>query len=331
MTEQLPATAGSAMPQSEEDCRILSLDGGGAKGFYTLGVLRELEASLGSPLCNHFNLIFGTSTGGIIAALLSLGKSVDEVHALYEMHVPRIMRRWTRGGRSRALASLASEVFGDATFAEFRTGVGIVATRWESERPMIFKSGVAQAHGRRATFAPGFGCTVAEAVIASCSAYPFFKRVFVKTVGGDCIELFDGGFCANNPTLYAIADATMALGYSPRSLRVVSVGVGNYPEPKRWGHKWLIRNLPLVRLLQKTLDVNTTSMEQLRMILFKEIRTVRINDTFAQPEMATDLMEHNLKKLNVLRQKGRDSFAKHEAELASLLGSRSHQEDKGVN
>ena len=38
---------------------ILALDGGGAKGFYTLGVLREIEAMAGKPLCETFDLIFG--------------------------------------------------------------------------------------------------------------------------------------------------------------------------------------------------------------------------------------------------------------------------------
>jgi predicted acylesterase/phospholipase RssA len=52
-------------------CRILSLDGGGAKGFYTLGVLKEIEAMLGCPLHTRFDLIFGTSTGAIIATLRS--------------------------------------------------------------------------------------------------------------------------------------------------------------------------------------------------------------------------------------------------------------------
>jgi uncharacterized protein len=46
-------------------CRILSLDGGGAKGFYTLGVLKEIEGMLKCPLCERFDLVFGTSTGGI--------------------------------------------------------------------------------------------------------------------------------------------------------------------------------------------------------------------------------------------------------------------------
>src|ERR1700733_12704451 len=68
--------------------RVLSLDGGGAKGFYTLGILKEIEALVGRPLCESFDLIFGTSTGGIIAALLALGYGVDEIHKLYKEHVP---------------------------------------------------------------------------------------------------------------------------------------------------------------------------------------------------------------------------------------------------
>ncbi|BDB29039.1 hypothetical protein CTP10_R64520 (plasmid) [Cupriavidus sp. P-10] len=63
-------------------CRILALDGGGAKGFYTLGVLKQLEALLGGePLATKFDLIFGTSTGAI-ASLLALGNSAKDIHAL---------------------------------------------------------------------------------------------------------------------------------------------------------------------------------------------------------------------------------------------------------
>jgi hypothetical protein len=60
-------------------------------------------------------------------------------------------------------------------------------------------------------------------------------------------------------------------------------------------------------------------MEQLRLVLLKDVKTVRISDTFAKPEMATDLMEHDLRKLERLYQRGRESFAKHETDLRSLL------------
>jgi predicted acylesterase/phospholipase RssA len=305
---------------SSDPCRILSLDGGGAKGFYTLGVLKEIEALSGRPLCECFSLIFGTSTGGIIAALLALGHGVDDVHKLYKDHVPAIMGRRTRRGKSAALAHLAKTIFGDRTFADVKTGVGIVATRWEHEKPMIFKGSVAQAHGRRSTFVPGFGCTIADAVRASCSAYPFFEKAIVTTGNGDEVTLIDGGYCANNPTLYAIADASVALQKPLSALRVVSLGVGVYPEPPRWSTWFLKRFVVSVQLLQKTLNVNTLSMEQLRTILFKDVRAVRINDTFERPEMATDFLESDLKKLNLLYQRGGESFASHEAALKELLG-----------
>lgn len=80
-----------------------------------------------------------------------------------------------------------------------------------------------------------------------------------------------------------------------------------------------VKRLLSVQLLQKTLNVNTFSMEQLRTILFDDVRTVRINDTFERPEMATDLMESDLSKLNMLYQRGSESFAKHEADLKKLL------------
>lgn len=304
---------------AEDPYRVLSLDGGGAKGLYTLGVLKELEAMVGKPLHRTFDLIFGTSTGSIIAALIALGFSIDAIHALYKEHVPSVMRPSKPRDRSAALAKLATSVFGDRTFADAKTNVGIVTTRWDFEKPMIFKSDVAQAHGRQGTFQPGFGCTIADAVRASCSAYPFFERTTLTTGRGDTVELIDGGFCANNPTLYAIADAVQALNKPRSALRVVSLGVGSYPEPKRSWIERKMRSFYLVQLLQKTLDINTTSMEQLRAVLFKDVDTVRVNDTFERPEMATDLMEADLAKLGLLYQRGSESFGKHEPDLRRLL------------
>src|SRR5260370_28343636 len=94
----------SPIEASPNICRIVSLDGGGAKGFYTLGVLKQVEAMLGGqPLCEHFDLIFGTSTGAIIAALLALGYQVDSVLELYEEHVPTITGKILRSSRTKAL------------------------------------------------------------------------------------------------------------------------------------------------------------------------------------------------------------------------------------
>lgn len=306
---------------AQKPCRILSLDGGGAKGFYTLGVLREIEGMVKCPLHEKFDLIFGTSTGGIIAALLALGRSVKEISNLYEKHVPTVMQKKSPREKSLALAKLGDEVFKEDKFDKMKTGVGIVTTRWVIERPMIFKTSIEQAHGRMATFSPGFGVKVSDAVQASCSAFPFFERKMVKTDKGDLVELIDGGYCANNPTLFAIADAIMAFKLPSEHIRVISVGVGVYPSPRqswfsttKWAHK-----LKSVQLLQKTLEINTQSMDQLRHVLFRYVPTVRISETFEKPEMATDIFEHNMTKLNILRQRGSESFAKQEQALQQLL------------
>lgn len=306
--------------------RILSLDGGGAKGFYTIGVLSEIEALTGKPIYKSFDLIFGTSTGAIITALLARGESVATVRSLYEQHVPAIMKAPDTASRTRALHKLAHEVFKDERAEIFKTAVGIVATNWKDERPMIFKGAVNQAHGSKGSFEPFFGLSVADAIISSCSACPFFERHIVKKSNGDVVELADGGFCANNPTLYAIADAALALQRPLTDLRVVSLGVGSYPQPALWKRagrllrNWaLMRHVPNSDFLQKILGTNTCSMEVLRSVLFKNVATVRISDAFVEPEMATDLLEHDLNKLNRLVQKGRLSFATHEEKLKEFL------------
>ena len=317
MTEVFQSAQGS----KTSICHILSLDGGGAKGFYTLGVLREVEALVGKPLSEVFQLIFGTSTGSIIAALLAQGKSVAEIFELYVEHVPPIMQEKWSSGKTRALAATAQAVFGDADFSNLKTGVGLVATKWQLETPMIFKNDVGHAHGRAGTFVAGFGCKLSDAVQASCSAYPFFERKVVTTASNDDIELIDGGYCANNPTLYAIADAIGPMGFAPSNVRVLSIGVGNYPEPKRELWMRLIKKYMLsVQLLQKTLEINTASMEQLRRLMFPHVPTVRVNETYEKPDMATDLFEHDLAKLKLIRLRGSESYAKHEIEIKSLLG-----------
>jgi patatin-like phospholipase/acyl hydrolase len=310
---------GAEMPNfsTERPCRILSLDGGGAKGFYTLGVLKGIEGMFGGRrLYEGFDLVYGTSTGSIIGALICLGHTVDEIHELYRTHVVKIMSKWFPWSKSRALYELSSYVFQERDFSALRTNIGIVATRWSFETPMIFKTTVDQAHGDRGNFVPGFGCSVGDAVQASCSAYPFFRRKLLVTPSKERLLLADGGFCANNPTLYAIADAAEAFKVRREHIRVVSIGVGEYPVPRRYftlSH-W-VGYLFTVRLLQKVLEINTKSMNQLRHVLFQEVQTIRISNRYTEPSMATDLFEANLDKLDQLYQRGRESFREYENAL----------------
>lgn len=299
--------------------KILSLDGGGAKGIYSLGILKEVEALVGHSLCEEFSLIYGTSTGAIIAALLGLGHNVDYVYNLYMDNVPKIMKQLGKTLKSRALRNMAKEIFKEKKFDEFKTQVGIVTTNWLLEKPMIFKTDIGMAHGMKATFTPGFGCSIADAVKASCAAYPFFKRSKIKTENQGTVELADGGYCANNPSLYALADAFVAMKAQKSQIKLLSVGVGNYPEPKYILPKRVAKKIKWIQLLQKTLNVNTCSMDQLRDILYPDVNFVRVNDTFEIPELATDFMESDIKKLNLLYQQGRDSYRKREKDIIRLL------------
>jgi patatin-like phospholipase/acyl hydrolase len=131
--EQARMTAAEVSQRYTHPYRILSLDGGGAKGFYSIGVLKEIEAMVAQPLCECFDLVFGTSTGAIIAGLLALGYRVDDIHALYKEHVPTIMRKRRRSSKSAALQHLAESVFGNRSFADVKTGIELSprAGRWK--------------------------------------------------------------------------------------------------------------------------------------------------------------------------------------------------------
>jgi predicted acylesterase/phospholipase RssA len=306
---------GLSSAQPETLFRVLSLDGGGSKGVYTLGVLREVEAIVGAPLCQSFDLIFGTSTGSIIAALVALGCQVEEIERLYFALAPSVMQHHFSHGRSVALKAEAEKLFQQRTFSEFRVPLGVVCTNHGLERPMIFKSFPEQAQGMTATFVPGFGCTIAEAVLASCSAYPFFEMVSVETVNQGKQLLMDGGYVANNPTLFALADAHQAFGKDLAEIVVLSVGVGRYNEPKKNAFHQMLFGLWPFRHMAKMFNTSSTTIEQLRTVLFPGIACVRINEAFPQPEYATDLLEADVDKLKTLHSLGRQSFARFEREF----------------
>jgi patatin-like phospholipase/acyl hydrolase len=71
--------------------RLLSLDGGGMRGIFTLEILQRVETLLRDRyqnpnlvLADYFNFIGGTSTGAILAGLLSWGRPVEEIKEFYE-------------------------------------------------------------------------------------------------------------------------------------------------------------------------------------------------------------------------------------------------------
>ena len=298
---------------------ILSLDGGGSLGVYTLGILVELERLVGTKLSTIFDLVYGTSTGAIIASLVALGERTQPtICERYFEIAPNIMKHWLPRRRSGALERYARQVYGERTFRSFLTGVGIVATRVEDGRPMVFKRHVHQAHGNRASFVPGFGCTIADAVVASCSAYPLFLRKSVSTCEYGDRELVDGGFTANNPTLLAIADALGPLQIQRSDIRVLSLGTGSFP-PNRRASLGLLNAVNTTRTFMTLLEASSNTIDTFRSLLFDDIRTLRISESFANLAYRTDFIESDAKKLKRVYQLGRRSFAKNEAALTRFF------------
>jgi len=291
---------------------VLALDGGGSKGIYTLGVLKEFEAHINKPLHQYFDLIYGTSTGSIIASLLALGKSVSEIEKIYLKIIPKVMTHKSRLQRSRELRIQANDIFKDAKFDAFLTRIGIVATNHDLERPLIFKSTPAQAFGLKPTFAAGFDCTIADAVIASCAAFPFFEMTKIQTSNQGDFVAMDGGFSANNPTLFAIADAAYSIGISKENIKILSIGVGHYNEPQRNWYSEVVFKLWPFKMIQKLFATNTNTVETLRKLLFKDITCIRVDESFPDKKYETDLLEANIEKLKQMQSLGRNSYANQE-------------------
>jgi predicted patatin/cPLA2 family phospholipase len=301
---------------------VLSLDGGGSKGVFSIGVLKELAAVVQVPLHEFFDLIYGTSTGAIIAAAIATGMSPDEVDVLYMRLIPYIMKRFTRRGRSAALRECLEDTFTGQTFSDCKSMLGIVSTDRDRKKPVVFKTNPGLAEGLQSTFVPGFGCTIATAAEASCSAYPFFKCKRVQTQNQGELNLIDGGFSANNPTLLAYGDALKASAGRP--IQILSVGVGQYPERTPWrggaSAGWIILTKDLIETqFAASAACLATSAEFT--IPGNRHKVIRVHDEFSDRNLATNLLDYDTERLGRIRGKGRDAFAKREAEIRAFVNA----------
>src|SRR5687768_16236358 len=107
-------------PRTPQRFQILALDGGGLKGLFAAAVLAEFERDLKVSLVDHFDLICGTSTGGLIALGLGAGMTPAEIVDFYVTTGPQIFprRSWMRQVFSAKhepgpLRAALEEIFGD--------------------------------------------------------------------------------------------------------------------------------------------------------------------------------------------------------------------------
>ena len=241
---------------NETPKRILTIDGGGIRGTIAIQFLRQIENFVCkrkdiNRLSDYFHLIGGTSTGSIIAALLAVGKSVDEIEKLYLNFAETIFkRRWlgrVAGGIIAARFSkskfrdLIGRVLGDIRLGDpkIRTGLMIVTRRVDTGSPWVVSNNpqgkfYSNVDGQ---FFPNQELRLDQLVLASCSAPTFFVpekiEVGKRVDGRREIGVFVDGGCSpyNNPALLAFRLATVS-GYrynwptGEDNLELVSVGTG---------------------------------------------------------------------------------------------------------
>ncbi len=298
---------------------ILSLDGGGSLGVYTLGVLAEIERTLERPLHEVFDLVYGVSTGSIIATMIALGDEVDPTIAeRYFELAPDVLGPLLARSKTNALERHSQRIYDDKTFEDFKLDVGILVTHAEHDRPMVFKRTINQVADNPGGFLPGEGLKISDAILASCAAHPFLKQKRIATPQLKERTALDGGFTANNPTLFAIADATGPLGVAREDIRILSVGTGSYPDSRKWTRRIIagIRPLKTYMTLSRT---SSNTVDTLRELFFPDVRTLRINDSFTDRAYETDFMEHDPRKLKAIFELGRKSFESAEAQVREFF------------
>lgn len=221
--------------------RILALDGGGIKGVLEAAFLDTVEIATGKRIADHFDLVAGTSTGGIIALGLGLGLSARDIVDFYVREGPRIfdqadatvanrlvqrwllsMRKWARGGRQLAwpkyepdaLRDALTTAFGTKTLGDSRLRLVIPAYHGDKDDLYVFKT---RHHPRLQVDWRERAVDVAMATAAA----PTYFRAHVMPSGA---PLIDGGIWANNPVGVAAVEARSILGWKDEELFVLSLG-----------------------------------------------------------------------------------------------------------
>ena len=214
------STPSAAQPDSP--FRILSLSGGGYRGLFTARVLADLEERIGAPIATRFDLIAGTSIGGILALALALEVPAKQMVALFEERGDEIFKkRWSflsylRSPYTQAslAALLESEtLFGQRTLGACTHRVIVPAINHTTGRPVVFKT------PHHPSFSTDHKHRLVDVALATSAAPGFFPR----HVFNNC-QYVDGGLFANAPGLLALHEAEHFLGQSRPNLYVMAIG-----------------------------------------------------------------------------------------------------------
>lgn len=192
--------------------KILCIDGGGIKGLYTAKLLAMLEDTFEVRITDCFDLICGTSTGGLIALAASLGKPMSEVVDFYQKYGADIFNQKAKGskfGRTKlackqaiskgkydgtALKKALIEVFGSTKISESKNFLCIPSYNIITGTPRVFKKDFDE-------FDQDDKLTYVDVALATSAAPTYLP---VKRLDHD--YYIDGGVWANNPILVGFSE-----------------------------------------------------------------------------------------------------------------------------
>lgn len=274
--------------------RILALDGGGIKGAFTASVLATLEKTLGESICEHFDLIAGTSTGGILAIGLGMGLSPSDMLQFYRERGPiifpitRFHKQWKqqlchifkpKHSQNVLLRELKAAYF--PSDQNKNLGDSICRLVVPSYDAVSGGCHIFRTPHHSLLKADEFTCA-AEVALASAAAPTYYSAAKVRNLISNA-SYFDGGVWANCPVMAAIVEAVCYLEVPLNRIDVLSIGTTSEPFTvkmmaqagiARWG-KTLIE-----LLMNAQVDSALLHAQQ----LVGEPRFLRIN-TMANPGM----------------------------------------------
>lgn len=218
--------------------KILSLDGGGIKGIYTAQLLRNCEERFGNgrSVADYFDMIAGTSTGGIIALGLGLGISTSDIATFYRDDgraifppLPRswlgrlgMYWSWAQGAKLNhaALEEALKRRFMDQLLGHSTVRLVIPAFMMPKTEITVFKTDHHEDY-RNDHLTPMWQ------VARATSAAPTYLKGIEHQESGKIF--IDGGVWANNPAMVALIDAMSAYDLSFEQIEMFSIGTGNAP------------------------------------------------------------------------------------------------------
>lgn len=220
------------METGNKKFQILALDGGGIKGLFSAAVLAFLEDDLRINIIDHFDLITGTSTGGIIALGLGLGIKPREIVEFFVTNGPKIFKpscfTWLRHiyknkYEADPLEKALKECYEDKRLSDSHKRLVIPSYNIGDDSVYLFKTPHHE-RLRRDYKVPMW--KVARATSAAPTYFPTFCDV-------DNVRLIDGGVWANNPSIIGITEAISLLGIPLEQIYMLNLGttdeVKSYP------------------------------------------------------------------------------------------------------